>query len=66
MEIPKVIFAKNPSEKFLGAPKKGPILAKWAKICHFGPFLAQKRALAPKIGAFAPIFLRHPMRYHDI
>ena len=60
-----MIFAKNPTEKFLGAPKKGPILAKRVKIGHFGPFLTQKRALAPKIGAFVPIFLHHPMCYHD-
>ena len=60
-----MIFAKTPTEKFLGAPKKVLILAKRAKIGLFGPFLAQKRALAQKIGAFAPIFLHHPMCYHD-
>ena len=60
-----MIFAKTPTEKFLGAPKKGPILVNRAKIGLFSPFLAQKMALAPKIGAFAPIFLHHPMCYHD-
>ena len=60
-----MIFAKNPTEKFLGAQKKGRILAKMLKIGHFGPFLTQKTALVQKIGAFAPIFLHYPMCYHD-
>ena len=60
-----IFVKKKPTKKFLGAPKKGPILAKWAKIGLFGSFLAQKRTLGPKIGAFAPIFLHHPMCYRD-
>ena len=39
MEIPKMIFAKNPTDNFLVAVKKGLILAKMLKIGHFGPFL---------------------------
>ena len=65
MEMPKMIIAKKPTEKFLWASKNGLILSKMLKIGHFGPFLDQKMALVQKIGSITPIVLHCPMCYHD-
>ena len=60
MEGSKLILPKNPTEKFLWAPKKGQFLQKTLKMAYFGPFLTQKWAIGPKLSILTKFFCPPP------